>query len=283
MNEVSALQHDARGEAPLGALWQSVSGRSADFALEEQAARREIIARSFSAQLEACAASFHRARARRRRGDQPRGVAPRAGRAAGAFPGLSHLCARRTSVRQPTRAFLDAAAAGARRNLPRHRSRGVDRLPRGCAVRGDAAQPRSRRAPSRASSSSARRSPPRRSRTRPSIATAGCCRATMSASTSTRFGDGADGLSRRMRRRQRDFPHAMLATATHDHKRGEDVRARLAVLSEMPDEWAALLPRWIAQCAPLAHATALPACRRHRDAAADDRRRLAARSRHWRC
>ena len=33
----------------------------------------------------------------------------------------------------------------------------------------------------------------------------------------------------------------MLATATHDHKRGEDLRARLAVLSEIPDEWAAFL------------------------------------------
>jgi (1->4)-alpha-D-glucan 1-alpha-D-glucosylmutase len=32
-------------------------------------------------------------------------------------------------------------------------------------------------------------------------------------------------------------PHAMLATSTHDTKRGEDVRARLAVLSEMPEEW----------------------------------------------
>ncbi|KAG0927365.1 hypothetical protein G6F31_018076 [Rhizopus arrhizus] len=32
----------------------------------------------------------------------------------------------------------------------------------------------------------------------------------------------------------------MLATATHDHKRGEDTRARLAVLSEAPDEWIAL-------------------------------------------
>jgi (1->4)-alpha-D-glucan 1-alpha-D-glucosylmutase len=32
-------------------------------------------------------------------------------------------------------------------------------------------------------------------------------------------------------------PHAMLGTSTHDTKRGEDVRARLAVLSEMPDEW----------------------------------------------
>lgn len=39
--------------------------------------------------------------------------------------------------------------------------------------------------------------------------------------------------------RRRTFPHAMLATATHDHKRGEDARMRLAVLSELPHEWAA--------------------------------------------
>ena len=39
--------------------------------------------------------------------------------------------------------------------------------------------------------------------------------------------------------RRESFPDAMLATATHDHKRGEDVRARLAVLSEMPAQWAA--------------------------------------------
>jgi malto-oligosyltrehalose synthase len=59
MNEVSAVQHDAGGEARLSTLWESLSGRSADFAIEEQAARREIIARSFSAQLEACVATFH--------------------------------------------------------------------------------------------------------------------------------------------------------------------------------------------------------------------------------
>ncbi|MDA3951882.1 MAG: malto-oligosyltrehalose synthase [Spirochaeta sp.] len=32
-------------------------------------------------------------------------------------------------------------------------------------------------------------------------------------------------------------PFAMLSTATHDHKRGEDVRARLNVLSEIPEQW----------------------------------------------
>jgi (1->4)-alpha-D-glucan 1-alpha-D-glucosylmutase len=40
------------------------------------------------------------------------------------------------------------------------------------------------------------------------------------------------------------FPHSLLATATHDHKRGEDVRARLAVLSEITDEWEEAVRRW---------------------------------------
>ncbi|HEY8429189.1 MAG TPA: malto-oligosyltrehalose synthase, partial [Sandaracinaceae bacterium] len=44
----------------------------------------------------------------------------------------------------------------------------------------------------------------------------------------------------------RKRPLSMLATATHDTKRGEDVRARLAVLSECPDRWAAACRRWSA-------------------------------------
>lgn len=37
--------------------------------------------------------------------------------------------------------------------------------------------------------------------------------------------------------RARHTPRTMNATATHDHKRGEDVRARLAVISEVPEVW----------------------------------------------
>jgi (1->4)-alpha-D-glucan 1-alpha-D-glucosylmutase len=44
--------------------------------------------------------------------------------------------------------------------------------------------------------------------------------------------------------RARRWPHAMLASSTHDSKRSEDVRARLAALSEMPDEWRSALSRW---------------------------------------
>ncbi len=54
-----------------------------------------------------------------------------------------------------------------------------------------------------------------------------------------------------MQRRREQFPHAMLATATHDHKRGEDVRARLAVLSELASDWADNVPRWIDASASL--------------------------------
>ncbi len=39
-------------------------------------------------------------------------------------------------------------------------------------------------------------------------------------------------------------PRSLVATATHDTKRGEDVRARLAVLSEIPDAWAGAVSRW---------------------------------------
>ncbi len=44
--------------------------------------------------------------------------------------------------------------------------------------------------------------------------------------------------------RQRQWPYGLNATATHDTKRGEDVRARINVLSEIPDEWARHLNAW---------------------------------------
>jgi (1->4)-alpha-D-glucan 1-alpha-D-glucosylmutase len=47
------------------------------------------------------------------------------------------------------------------------------------------------------------------------------------------------------RRRLEEWPNTMNATATHDTKRGEDVRARLNVLTEMPDEWERRLDLWM--------------------------------------
>ncbi|GAA1795258.1 malto-oligosyltrehalose synthase [Planosporangium flavigriseum] len=50
--------------------------------------------------------------------------------------------------------------------------------------------------------------------------------------------------------RQARWPSGMTTLSTHDTKRSEDVRARLAVLSELPDEWATAVHRWMAR-APL--------------------------------
>ena len=60
----------------------------------------------------------------------------------------------------------------------------------------------------------------------------------------SQFAVTAAGFHNAMRQRRKRFPQALLATATHDHKRGEDTRARLAVISEIPDEWEAALGRW---------------------------------------
>lgn len=43
---------------------------------------------------------------------------------------------------------------------------------------------------------------------------------------------------------QRDWPRGMLASSTHDAKRGEDVRARIVLLSEIPDRWDPAVASW---------------------------------------
>ncbi len=51
--------------------------------------------------------------------------------------------------------------------------------------------------------------------------------------------------------RAANFPHNLLTTATHDHKRGEDTRARLAVLSERPVWFSGKVAHWQQLARPL--------------------------------
>ena len=64
-----------------------------------------------------------------------------------------------------------------------------------------------------------------------------------------RFGRPVAELHRANADRAARWPQSLLATSTHDTKRGEDVRARLAVLSERPDRWWPLAERWTARLA----------------------------------
>lgn len=54
------------------------------------------------------------------------------------------------------------------------------------------------------------------------------------------------------------FPRAMLALATHDHKRGPDARMRLAVLSAWPEAWRHALAQWQSACLHAGRVVPLP-------------------------
>jgi (1->4)-alpha-D-glucan 1-alpha-D-glucosylmutase len=58
------------------------------------------------------------------------------------------------------------------------------------------------------------------------------------------FGNSLDAFHRHNSEKAARWPHSLLATATHDTKRGEDIRARVNVLSEIPEEWQSALSRW---------------------------------------
>ncbi|MDB5213483.1 MAG: Malto-oligosyltrehalose synthase [Myxococcaceae bacterium] len=70
-----------------------------------------------------------------------------------------------------------------------------------------------------------------------------------------RFGTTTSELHGGNALRRARWPRTMTATSTHDTKRGEDVRARLAVLSEIPETWAKWAEEWLGLGA--AHLTAI--------------------------
>ena len=239
MNDVSALQHDVAGEACLAEAWAALSGRPADFAPEEQAARREIVARSFSAQLEACARAL------------PRGEIPLPTRRRVLTELLAHFPVYRTYgtggavLERADGAVLQRAAEDAHRTCL-----ATDRWAVDAVVRLLATPAGNARALVRFQQLSA-----------PVAAKAVedtafyrygrlLSRNDVGFDVET-FASDAAAFHARVALRAAGHPQAMLATATHDHKRGEDVRARLAVLSSMAREWAALQARWIEASAPL--------------------------------
>ena len=64
------------------------------------------------------------------------------------------------------------------------------------------------------------------------------------------FGVAGEELHAFAERLQRDWPTTMTTLSTHDTKRSEDVRARLAVLSEVPIAWAEAVRAWWTAAAP---------------------------------
>ena len=65
-----------------------------------------------------------------------------------------------------------------------------------------------------------------------------------------RFGIEPDDFHAVFARRRQLSPDALSSLSTHDHKRGADVRARLAALTELAPEWQSGLVAWSALLAP---------------------------------
>ncbi|MGD0229646.1 MAG: malto-oligosyltrehalose synthase [Syntrophorhabdales bacterium] len=59
-----------------------------------------------------------------------------------------------------------------------------------------------------------------------------------------RFGTSLQEFHEHNLKRQKFWPNALITTSTHDSKRSEDVRARISVLSEIPEDWRRRLTKW---------------------------------------
>ncbi len=246
MNEVSALQHGPDGAAALLRYWRALSGRPADFDEEERIARSELLVRNFPGQLDSVIDLFHRLAAETDR-DLTRGAMRRAIIAVVCHlrvyrsyalggpdnPGMgSHLeRAFEAALGEPSR---DDQAILALRDLLNARG---DSHTLAEAIR-RLNQLTSPVAAKAVEDTAFYRYTPLLSRNDVGFDAA-------------RLSMPVDEFHRRMTNRAQEWPHAMLTTATHDHKRGEDVRARLAVLSEIPDVWVERCEIWSGMTAPL--------------------------------
>lgn len=249
MNDVGALLHDPAGAAPLAAHWASVSGSAATFPQEALAGKRLVLTRALAAEHARVSAALHRI-----------------ARASGHTRDISRIAIHRVlaelAIRMPVyrlypagrdddpadRRCLAHAYDGACAAIAASDRAALDHvagwlgLPGVGTSRGGAAL--------------------RAVRVAFAQLTAPLAAKGVEDTANYRYGRllsrnevGADAsefsLSRgafhaRNRRRARTVPHTLVATATHDHKRGEDARARLAVLSEIPDTWRTMSLEWSA-------------------------------------
>jgi (1->4)-alpha-D-glucan 1-alpha-D-glucosylmutase len=246
MDTVNALQHDPTAEPALAALWATISGRSAEFRTEETRARLEIVTSNFHAQLEAVAATLHEiARLDLTTRDMSHAAIRR-----GLLALLTHFpvyrlygSGQKRSVSDDT-AFQKAMAA-AKADSPPALHPVLDRID--IWLGGQL--------------------PPldagglyRLAFTRYQQLSAPVAAKAVEDTAFYRYGRllsrndvgfdaellgiEPDAFHVACKARAVEFPQALLATATHDHKRGEDVRSRLAVLSEIPAEWEVAVTRW---------------------------------------
>jgi (1->4)-alpha-D-glucan 1-alpha-D-glucosylmutase len=257
MNDAGALLHDPAGEAPLTQYWTIATGRPAAFQTEAEAARRQILRESLASELFNTAAALHRV--------ARRDLSTRDYTLSGIRSVLTELLVHFHTYRiyagpagmsDADQRAMDWAMAGARRTV-RSADRELLELVAGW-VTGDGL---------RESKAGTRRQEWLRAMVRFQQLSAPTAAKSVEDTAFYRYGRlisrnevGSEpsqfaiskaAMHAANKDRLKRFPRALLATATHDHKRGEDTRVRLAVVSSLPEEWGTASQRWMRLNAPL--------------------------------
>ena len=257
MNQLSLLQHDPDGEHVLGDLWQRRTERPAAFIEEAQLARQQILNGSLASDFESVAqALLQVARDDLMTRDLTLGAIRRVLQAL-----IVHFPVYRTYISALGRSaqdehFFQQAMDGARQTLSegdwpvldcvatwlggtpwRHTPRGRSRkiLKHACVRFQQLTSPAAAKA---VEDTALYRSAVLLSRNDVGYNT-------------EQFSAPLSDFHAINQQRMEAFPDNLLATATHDHKRGEDTRARLAVLSERSHWYAEQVELWRALARPL--------------------------------
>jgi (1->4)-alpha-D-glucan 1-alpha-D-glucosylmutase len=257
MDQVGALLHDPAGEQPLSALWMALTGSMEDFEVAQRAARRLVLRDGLASELNGTAAALHRIahRALATRDYTLTAIRRALTEILVHFP-VYRLYAGLAGRQRRDDRVLAWAIAGARRTMRAADHPLLDQIGRwlgGEAPRALPPGPR-RRERLRAIVRFEQLSSPVAAKSVEDTAFYRYGRLLSRndvGSDPGQFALSPAAFHAACAARAREFPAALLATATHDHKRGEDVRARLAVLSEIPAEWEAQLRRWMRLNAPL--------------------------------
>ena len=244
MRQASEVIHDPAGQVPLGDLWEDVSGRSATFEDEAIPARQDLLEWQFEGQLQACVAGFVALAAAEGRDGVTSGMLRRAiERLLWVFP-VYRTYATGSGAPQADAPIRQAARDAALPLMPPGEADVLDLVLGWLAGESRATPELLGEAVRRFQQLSA------------PIAAKGVedtafYRTGVLLSANDvgfepgRFASSLDDFHQHMRERAHRTPRAMLATGTHDHKRGEDARARLAVLSAVPEAWAAKVHDWL--------------------------------------
>jgi (1->4)-alpha-D-glucan 1-alpha-D-glucosylmutase len=264
MNQLSLLQHDPLGEQTLAELWQRYSERPADFAQETLLARQQILNGSLAGDFESVAqALLQVARDNLMTRDLTLGAIRRALQAL-----IVHFPVYRTYISAVGRSeqdevFFSQAMDGARQTLGegdwpvldclagwlggeswRRRPAGRERkrLKHACIRFQQLTSPAAAKA---VEDTALYRSAVLLSRNDVGFST-------------EQFSAPVEAFHLACIERRQTFPDNLLATATHDHKRGEDTRARMAVLSERSVWYAEQIDLWRALAHPLRNDDQMP-------------------------